>query len=87
MRRTQATIVVQQPSLSEGTPATVLIPQDTDNRRKEDMKQLQQEVVNSLTLQEYRDIEMRQENFDFQICVLKTYKFITKSKNEHYQIF
>lgn len=60
-RSTQATIVVQQPSLSlDGAPAaTILLHPDNDvRRREENMRQLL-DVANTLTLQEIHDFEMR----------------------------
>ncbi|XP_072751367.1 uncharacterized protein [Anoplolepis gracilipes] len=59
-RSTQATIVVQQPSLSLDAPAaTILLHPDTDvRRREENMRQLL-DVANTLTLQEIHDFEMR----------------------------
>ncbi|XP_067211443.1 uncharacterized protein [Linepithema humile] len=59
-RSTQATIVVQQPSLSLDAPAaTILLHPDADvRRREENMRQLL-DVANTLTLQEIHDFEMR----------------------------
>lgn len=59
-RATQATIVVQQPSLSLDAPATtILLHPDADvRRREENMRQLL-DVANTLTLQEIHDFEMR----------------------------
>ncbi|XP_023246816.1 uncharacterized protein LOC106639394 [Copidosoma floridanum] len=60
-RTAQATIVVQQPSLSLDAPAATILlrPADPDaKRREENMRQLL-DVANSLTLQEYHDFEMR----------------------------
>ncbi|KAK0078063.1 hypothetical protein PV326_009614, partial [Microctonus aethiopoides] len=59
-RTAQATIVVQQPSLSFDSPAaTLLLRPDMDaQRREENMRQLR-DVANALTLQEIHDFEMR----------------------------
>lgn len=59
-RTAQATIVVQQPSLSLDAPAaTILLRADSDAmRREENMRQLL-DVANTLTYQEIHDIEMR----------------------------
>ncbi|XP_051166119.1 rhoGEF domain-containing protein gxcI-like isoform X2 [Leptopilina boulardi] len=59
-RTAQATIVVQQPSLSLDAPAaTILLRTDSDAmRREENMRQLL-DVANTLTFQEIHDIEMR----------------------------
>ncbi|XP_044587064.1 uncharacterized protein LOC123266732 isoform X3 [Cotesia glomerata] len=59
-RTAQATIVVQQPSLSLDAPAaTILLRPDVDAcRREENMRQLL-DVTQTLTLQEIHDFEMR----------------------------
>ncbi|XP_026823763.1 uncharacterized protein LOC105276785 isoform X2 [Ooceraea biroi] len=59
-RSTQATIVVQQPSLSLDAPAaTILLHPDTDARRREENMRQLLDVANTLTLQEIHDFEMR----------------------------
>ncbi|XP_046738061.1 uncharacterized protein LOC124406627 [Diprion similis] len=59
-RTTQATIVVQQPSLSLDAPAaTILLRPDADIRRREDNMRQLLDVANTLTLQEIHDFEMR----------------------------
>ncbi|XP_008556531.1 uncharacterized protein LOC103577599 isoform X1 [Microplitis demolitor] len=59
-RTAQATIVVQQPSLSLDAPAaTILLRPDVEAcRREENMRQLL-DVTHTLTLQEIHDFEMR----------------------------
>ena len=56
---TQATIVVQQPSVTDAPAATILLHQDADDRRREENIRQLQDVTSSLTLQDYRDFEMR----------------------------
>ncbi|KAL6427496.1 hypothetical protein ACFW04_008773 [Cataglyphis niger] len=59
-RSTQATIVVQQPSLSLDAPAaTILLHPDADARRREENMRQLLDVANTLTLQEIHDFEMR----------------------------
>ncbi|KAL6266586.1 hypothetical protein P5V15_003432 [Pogonomyrmex californicus] len=59
-RTTQATIVVQQPSLSLDAPAaTILLHPDADARRREENMRQLLDVANTLTLQEIHDFEMR----------------------------
>ncbi|XP_068990142.1 uncharacterized protein [Neodiprion pinetum] len=59
-RTTQATIVVQQPSLSLDAPAaTILLRPDAETRRREDNMRQLLDVANTLTLQEIHDFEMR----------------------------
>ncbi|XP_014603260.1 PREDICTED: flocculation protein FLO11-like isoform X4 [Polistes canadensis] len=59
-RPTQATIVVQQPSLSLDAPAaTILLHPDADARRREENMRQLLDVANTLTLQEIHDFEMR----------------------------
>ncbi|XP_033210869.1 serine-rich adhesin for platelets-like isoform X2 [Belonocnema kinseyi] len=59
-RTAQATIVVQQPSLSLDAPAaTILLRSDVDARRREENMRQLLDVANTLTLQEIHDIEMR----------------------------
>ncbi|KYQ54650.1 GTP-binding protein RAD [Trachymyrmex zeteki] len=58
-RSTQATIVVQQPSLSLDAPAaTILLHPDADARRREENMRQLLDVANTLTLQEIHDFEM-----------------------------
>ncbi|XP_023287636.1 flocculation protein FLO11-like, partial [Orussus abietinus] len=58
-RSAQATIVVQQPSLSLDAPAaTILLRPDADNRRREDNMRQLLDVTNTLTLQDIHDFEM-----------------------------
>lgn len=62
-RSTQATIVVQQPSLSLDAPAaTILLHPDADARRREENMRQLLDVANTLTLQEIHDFEMRWAN-------------------------
>lgn len=59
-RTAQATIVVQQPSLSLDAPAaTILLRPDLDARRREENMRQLLDVANTLTLQEIHDFEMR----------------------------
>lgn len=59
-RSTQATIVVQQPSLSSDAPAaTILLRPEVDARRREDNMRQLLDVANTLTMQEMHDFEMR----------------------------
>jgi hypothetical protein len=60
-RTAQATIVVQQPSLSLDAPAATILlrPADADARRREEnMKQIL-DVTDKLTLEEIHDVEMK----------------------------
>ena len=56
---TQATIVVQQPSVTDAPTATILFHQDADDRRREENMRQLLDVASSLTMQEYRDFEMK----------------------------
>ncbi|XP_015126196.1 uncharacterized protein LOC107047847 [Diachasma alloeum] len=59
-RTAQATIVVQQPSLSLDAPAaTILLRPDIDARRREENMRQLLDVTDTLTFQEIHDIEMR----------------------------
>ncbi|XP_011315199.1 uncharacterized protein [Fopius arisanus] len=59
-RTAQATIVVQQPSLSLDAPAaTILLRPDIDARRREENMRQVFDVAGTLTFQEIHDIEMR----------------------------
>ncbi|XP_043286833.1 serine-rich adhesin for platelets-like isoform X2 [Venturia canescens] len=59
-RSAQATIVVQQPSLSLDAPAaTILLRPDAEARRREENMRQLLDVANTLTLQEIHDFEMR----------------------------
>ncbi|XP_048506407.1 uncharacterized protein LOC105694056 [Athalia rosae] len=59
-RTTQATIVVQQPSLSLDAPAsTILLRPDADARRREDNIRQLLDVANTFTKQEIHDFERR----------------------------
>ncbi|XP_034947311.1 mucin-4-like isoform X2 [Chelonus insularis] len=59
-RTTQATIVVQQPSLTlEAPAATILLRPEADARRREENMRQLLDVTHTLTLQEIHDFEMR----------------------------
>ncbi|KAI4504432.1 hypothetical protein M0802_000903 [Mischocyttarus mexicanus] len=59
-RPAQATIVVQQPSLSLDAPAaTILLHPDAEARRREENMKHLLDVANNLTLEEIHDFEMR----------------------------
>ncbi|XP_063986496.1 uncharacterized protein LOC135167327 isoform X3 [Diachasmimorpha longicaudata] len=59
-RTAQATIVVQQPSLSLDAPAaTILLRPDIDARRREENMRQLLDVTDSLTFQEIHNIEMK----------------------------
>ncbi|KAJ8687468.1 hypothetical protein QAD02_023262 [Eretmocerus hayati] len=58
-RTAQATIVVQQPSLSLDTPPATLLLRPADARRREENMRQLLDVTNTFTLQEIHDFEMK----------------------------